>query len=82
MEEKNNNDHDYDHDDNDDDDDDDDDTFCHFWRQSAPLGRLKAQPLNSGCHGVPDDHNDDDANDNHDDHHHHHWNTDNIQVAL
>ena len=29
-------------------------TCCHFFRQSAPLGRLKAHPLNSGCHGVPD----------------------------
>ena len=28
-------------------------TCCHFRRQSAPLGRLKAHPLNSGCHGVP-----------------------------
>ena len=29
-------------------------TCCHFFRQSAPLGRLKAHPLNSGCQGVPD----------------------------
>ena len=28
-------------------------TCCHFLRQSAPLGRLNAHPLNSGCHGVP-----------------------------